>query len=267
MYEAREQYVTTEPWPLDSLRAAADTAHAVPRQGIVLADPSPSRPPSPRPEPASANSWLLLALLAVFCLVCLRFKNNSKYFRAMMRDLTEVRERQNLFDDTVRETSFRFMLNLLCAASGGTLMAMGATWAAGMRGAPGSVTLAVCGLMAALYCMAMPVAYAVVGRIFADAARATMWVKGFVAAQGLLGLLLFPTVLAGLFYPAHAVVVLSVALVCLIITKLMFLFKGYRIFFARGSSWMLFLYYLCGLEIVPLIITYAGALYLIFRLE
>ncbi|MDE6338919.1 MAG: DUF4271 domain-containing protein [Muribaculaceae bacterium] len=40
------------------------------------------------------------------------------------------------------------------------------------------------------------------------------------------------------------------------IGKIVFIYKGFRIFFQQLRSWLLFLCYLCSLEIVPLILAY-----------
>ncbi|MDE5870106.1 MAG: DUF4271 domain-containing protein, partial [Muribaculaceae bacterium] len=55
---------------------------------------------------------------------------------------------------------------------------------------------------------------------------------------------------------------LEIAAGVFILGKIMFIYKGFRIFFNQISSWMLFLYYLCSVEIVPLILTYFATLQL-----
>ena len=71
--------------------------------------------------------------------------------------------------------------------------------------------------------------------------------------------MLFPLSLVALNYPKWDVPVLLIAAGVFVIGKIVFLYKGFRIFFTQISSWLLFLYYLCSLEIVPLILTYLGA--------
>ena len=45
----------------------------------------------------------------------------------------------------------------------------------------------------------------------------------------------------------------------LILVKFVFIIKGFRIFFTESSLWVVFLYYLCSLEIVPMVITFGLA--------
>ena len=83
-----------------------------------------------------------------------------------------------------------------------------------------------------------------------------MWVNGYMATTGLSTLIFFPLSLLSIFYPSDAGIILIVALGGFIIAKLIFIWKGFRIFFKEITSWLLFLYYLCSLEIVPLILLF-----------
>ena len=78
-------------------------------------------------------SWVAAALTVLFCIAGLRYKSNVRYMRALLRETVEVRERHNVFDDTVRETSFMFLLMLLCAGSAGLLL-YSAMASSGFRG-------------------------------------------------------------------------------------------------------------------------------------
>ncbi|MDE6804770.1 MAG: DUF4271 domain-containing protein, partial [Muribaculaceae bacterium] len=100
------------------------------------------------------------------------------------------------------------------------------------------------------------------GIIFTDRNRAALWVKGYAAAQGLLSFIFFPLALLCQSYPGEQMTFLYVAGGALVLAKLIFIWKGLRIFFNQFSSWVLFLYYLCSLEIVPLILTYIAAVLL-----
>ena len=209
------------------------------------------------------GSWLLMGVLLVFCLVCIRFRSNKKYFGALLRDLTTTRERGNAFDDTVRETSFKILLNLLCAVTTGLLIYLGCSRydasIANERFAWSSIGAG------CIYALVMPQLYLICGNVFADSSKARFWVQGFISSQALLGILLLTPLLIGLFYPGATEGVVIISLILLIIIKLIFIFKGFRIFFSQISSWMLFLYYLCTLEIIPIIgMVYAA--YIIYRL-
>lgn len=289
--------------------AAADTAAA----DTVLADSvasdttyvivvNPAEPAETLPAKVSDGgvemSWIIGGLMLLFVVAAIRFSRNSKYLAAMFRDATEIRERRNVFDDTVRETSFMVLLNLLWCVSGGILLyslltrtsiateGISALWTSlaggtdtAASGAPllkngnmsallSGITLpgetiapawgmALCAAGFICYSIFMLGAYSVVGNVFSDRPRVHVWVRGYLASCGLGALLFFPLALITLCYPGNVVWALDLALFGFILTKIMFICMSFRIFFAQIASWVLFLYYLCSLEIAPLFFLYS----------
>lgn len=247
------------PVPADSV--AADTVAHKTVKGIVLVDPSPLHSATPRRTDRTDLSWVLLGIFAVFAVICLRMSRNSEFFKSLMRDLASVRERHNIFDDTVRETSFLLLLTLMCAITSAvllyTIMLSGSLLPPSLTPTRGML---LCLAATGGYCLLMPGVYWTLGRIFSDATRTRNWLRGFTASQGLLGLALLPLALIALFYPEATDVILPIAIAIFAAVKIIFISKGFRIFFTDFSSWLLFLYYLCSLELVPLILTFIAAL-------
>lgn len=238
------------------------------RQGIILEDPA-----SKLSEPVADNgsfgtSWVVLALLVLFCAVSLRFRNNYRYISVIFSDLVDVRERHNAFDDTVRETSFLLLLNILWCFSAGVMLYKALEWSSGYAAAAGfsfsigdnpTLGTALCvGVMVA-YALVMSLAYYIVGIVFSDRHQTKIWMKGYYASQGLSSVALFPLSILVVGYTPWTDGLLLSAGIVFILAKLIFIFKGFRIFFSQVSSWLLFLYYLCSLEIVPLVLVYIGA--------
>lgn len=246
--------------PADSILNDSIGSGVVP-PSIIIQNPARLHDTAPHVSPATANSWILLILFALFAAVCFKFRNNTKYFTNLLRDLTDVRERGNAFDDTVRETSFVTLLNVVCAASVAVLLFITISPASPHHPFNYLQPLA-CFAAAAIYSICMPPIYWCVGNIFTDHTHAKMWTNGFVTSQAVLGVALFPLSLFTIFYPEARHLLIPVAITLLVIAKLLFISKGFRIFFTKYSSWVTFLYYLCSLEIVPLILTYALAEYL-----
>lgn len=242
---------------------------------------SPENPVEALPEKSSqvgdgfGLSWILTGLILLFAIVAIRFSKNSKYVGAILRDATEVRERRNAFDDTVSETSFLIIVNLLWAVCAGIILSrailidpgsVGELWGASLPDIAdaaqlriNTLTTVICVGMMILYVALMSGAYALVGNVFYDGRHADMWLRGFLAANGLSVLLFFALALAALCYPQNSGMIAGIAILGFILTKIMFIIKGYRIFFAQISSWVLFLYYLCNLEIVPPVILYVAS--------
>lgn len=213
---------------------------------------------------SDGQSWVMMILLLLFCITAVKFRTNSKYITSLIHDLTNTRERHNMFDDTVRETSFMVMLNILWCLSAGVILNTLC-----MQVQPQGVSLftgsMVCIGVATLYNLVMLMVYHTVGTVFSDKAHTAMWVKGFVASQGLGGVFLFPVAVLCLMSPLDPAKLLIIAAIVFGISKIIFLCKGFRIFFTQISSWVLFLYYLCSLEIVPMVFSYCAALFLRVR--
>lgn len=222
----------------------------------VVTDPVPGVPPD-------YMSWVYIGLTVLFCIVCFCMHSSPRYWKAVVSDLTDTRERGNVFDETVRETTFLVLLNLLWTVSAGVLLWTAIRWlspdnpvysfSVADKPAPG---IGICSGMCLLYSAAMLLAYWVSGCVFRDRHQAGMWVRGAAAAPAIETVFLFPVALLVLVRPEWTEVLLLTALCTFAMGKIMFILKGIRIFFNHSSSWLLFLYYLCSLEIVPLILTF-----------
>lgn len=259
--EAIDSLVAVDSIALADSVARADGMHLV--RGIMIDRPSVERE-VPLGEGNTGMSWVLTGFILIFVIVCLRYRKHTRYLSAILNDITNFRERHNAFDDTLRETSFVWLLNVLwCAAAGVLLYGL-------LYGTAGTIRfdsqdvgrLGICIGMAAAFTLFLTLSYAVVGSLFADGVKASLWVKGYLATQGLEAILLFPVALLGLCVPSLLSAMIVTGAIIFILAKLLFIYKGFCIFFTEIASWVLFLYYLCSLEIVPIVLTYAAASYL-----
>ncbi len=220
---------------------------------------------------SDALSWIYVILFSAFFLTCIRVRGNFKFIGSFFRDLVVVKERENLFDVTVRETSFIFFLLLLSGCSLGVLLSLAVPIFGGHflsnpdlptfgLAAEGQFIPAItCMGLVCVYIGAMWACYIVVGKVFTDTLHTWLWVRGFTSGTGLGAAVFFPLALAALAYPTHTREIILVAFAMLILVKFLFIIKGFRIFFTESSLWVVFLYYLCSLEIVPLVITFGLA--------
>lgn len=237
------------------------------QMGIVLVDPVATVEPLQVEASDGGYSWIYMILVVLFSAVGLRFHNSPRYVKALLGDLIETRTRNNVFDDTVRETSLMVLLDVLWCACGGVLLWKSLVvpeWAPmGIpEGARPLEGMLLCMGMCVAYTVFLMMAYWVTGNVFSNAASTSSWLKGASASMGIQTVILLPMALLVLSQPQWNTVVLPIALGAFILGKITFIIKGFRIFFNRFSSCLLFLYYLCGLEIVPLIMTYVLTLYL-----
>ena len=245
-------------------------AVAEPVYGLIIENPIVREDPPVGDKEEIGVSFVWLLLLGLFCAVALKFKNNARYLKAIISDLTDVRTRQNAFDETVKETSFLILLNVLWVCSIGILLWQTIMLTVGhppigysfsIPDRPG-LGIALCIGTTSIYTILMALAYWVIGFVFTDSSRAALWLKGAGASQGLETVLLLPLAALSLSYGDWMLQLLEIAAGVVILGKIIFIYKGFRIFFNQFSSWMLFLYYLCSVEIVPLILTYLATLQL-----
>ncbi len=213
-------------------------------------------------------SWILALLALLFCLVCFKSRNNPRYFRQLFRDLRESRLRHNMFDNTVRESSFMVILNITWVVCAGILLWEGVDLylriQSGVVPHSSQMTgMLICIGMASAYKLFMQLAYWMTGNVFSDSRITKEWIKGANSATALESLGLFPLALVALCYPGGSDVAIVIGAILFGIGKLMFIYKGIRIFFSQIASLLLFLYYFCSLEIIPLILMFAGTVRII----
>ena len=109
-------------------------------------------------------------------------------------------------------------------------------------------------LAAALFITLQLFLYRIIGFTFSDDRLTELWVGGFLASQATLGLVLFPIVVITLVFPSTIKLMLTLAIILYVLARLVFIWKGFRIFFNNFSSSIYFILYLCAVEIVPLVL-------------
>ncbi|MBR5030756.1 MAG: DUF4271 domain-containing protein [Muribaculaceae bacterium] len=103
--------------------------------------------------------------------------------------------------------------------------------------------------------------YRLIGFTFADDTLTNMWVGGFISSQATLGLCLFPIAIITLLFPSAIKLMVIFSIILYILARIVFIWKGFRIFFNNFSSSIYFILYLCAVEIVPPLLALAGTVY------
>lgn len=243
------------------------------KKGFILIDPlSEYKNPKERDHgtinPNQGMSWIYLLIAALFCAIAIKSKGSAGYLRALVSDLTDTRVRHNLFDDTVKEASLIILLNAMWVLCSGIMLWIwmrnhfasqppGSSLGISMLQSKG---ILICSGMTAAYLLLMILAYWVVGNVFSNVRETNLWVNGAFASTGLEAFLMFPLALIALNYASWSGGLCVVAIIVFIVGKIAFIYKGFRIFFSEISSWLLFLYYICCLEIIPVILTFAATI-------
>ncbi|MDO4512136.1 MAG: DUF4271 domain-containing protein [Bacteroidales bacterium] len=200
-----------------------------------------------------------LLLLSMFCIVVC-FKSGYMYLENFAHNLFSVRRRRENFfshSHTMGDVRMQWALVFNTCVMQGLLLfyAVGLFVPSLWRGMLENVFLNV-GLLTAS-CVGLHLfqhaLYGVLGYVFGDKTSRRLWLSGFKASQAILGLLLFPVTAFLLLYPSAAELLLTIAAIIYIMVRIVFIFKGLRIFFNKFSQSLYFILYLCSVEIVPLV--------------
>ncbi|MDE6323178.1 MAG: DUF4271 domain-containing protein [Paramuribaculum sp.] len=211
--------------------------------------------PSPRPVLPGYDSGVTALLVVLFLFIASNFRHYSTFIKTFAQDLFKVRRRANIFDDnnTMSETRVLLsMISLLCVSEGILLYS-----AVGLRGEIAVTPFAAVGMLSGLavaYYLCQLAAYRTVGYLFSNGSDTLQWLKGFNASQSLLGLVLVIPALLSLFSPGLSPLLLSLSVLFYGIARLIFISKGFRIFYDNYTSLVYFILYLCTLEIIPPVI-------------
>ena len=170
-----------------------------------------------------------------------------------------TRRRENLFEDhTVNETSIlAALIANTCIVEGFIIyfavQLLRPELAPSLRDSVFLHIASFCALAAGFYTTQWLV-YKVLGYTFSDKEGTRLWLDGFKSSQSLLGLVLLPVLVLLLVYTAHGKMLLYIAALLYLVVRLIFIYKGFRIFYSNLSSVLYFILYLCAVEIAPLVI-------------
>ena len=233
---------------------AAPTADTV----TVMEVPAPGEARPFASSPLHDTPSMVLLLVGLLG-VALSYHTGYKYIENFFHNMFSTRRRENLFEDhTVNETSIQVALIAnTCIVEGFliylTVQLLQPALAASLQASVFPHIAAYCGLAAGFYIVQWMV-YKVLGYTFSDKIGSRLWIDGFKASQAFLGLLLLPVLVLLMLYPAHGKLLIGAAALLYLVGRLIFIYKGFRIFYSNLTSIVYFILYLCAVEIVPLAI-------------
>lgn len=203
------------------------------------------------------NSGVLSVISLVAVLMLLSYSKFRRLFALLTSNLWSLRKRANAFDDrTSNETSVFVLMAVQWSLYTGILLYI---LVAGDVPRPASEAftgcMSVAGVMAGYY-TAQLVAYAALGYTFSTLRGMRQLLGGFTASQSLLGFALMPVALAAIFFPACSGTMVIAGIALYALARVVFIIKGFRIFYYKISSLLYYILYLCALEVIPLIAVY-----------
>lgn len=206
-------------------------------------------------------------VMIVFFFLAISYRKGYKYVSNFSHNMFSVRKRQNAFEDhTMSETQVMIALIANTCLMMGLLLYIGVNEFFPSYKISEHVFAAVSylSLLYGAYIVLQIILYYLLGYVFARYKEDTrLWLDGFKASQSILGLFLFPIVFIILLYPGSTYFMLILSAFLYFCARLVFVCKGFRIFFNNLSSSLYFILYLCTVEIVPVFLMCAGTISLI----
>ena len=218
---------------------------------------------APRQINAGDNSGVLAIVSGVFVLMMLSYRRCSRLFSSLFKELLGMR-RPNVFDEhTSKETGVLTLMAMQWSVYTGLLLytLVALTGNVAQSHAMEDI-LRLIGLTGAYYVFQL-LAYNAIGYTFATPQQHRYFTEGFTASQSLLGFLLIVPALVAIFYHTLAYPMLILGGIFYFLARILFIVKGFRIFYQNIWSLLYFILYLCTLEIIPLFVIYRLALLLV----
>ncbi|MGN0214326.1 MAG: DUF4271 domain-containing protein [Muribaculaceae bacterium] len=230
-------------------------------QSNVLSVPTGESSQYFMPSPLHDTGTMTMFLLSMF-MVTFSLRSGFKYFTNFRKNLFSLKKRENVFEDhnTVNEIITQITLIVNTCIMQGILLNNAITIRHPEITCNSSIfTYIIIAIsIMALYYLLQLSAYYVLGYVFTSRVNVSLLLKGFNASQALLGLFLIPLVILLLVYPIHANTFIFLYIIVYLICRIIFIAKGFRIFFNNYTSIFYFILYLCSGEIIPVIATYYG---------
>lgn len=221
---------------------------------------------STRQNKLNSNSGILTLIVLLFVAISLSFKDYRKLFSKFAEEMrSSHKSRGNAFDERSSHETRLMCLSILqyIVCGGIMLFALAARHSGVSPDDYGFTTLAAeIGVFAAYYIFDIT-AYSVVGYTFAGIENMKVLLRRFNSSQSILGITIALPALIVIFYPLLSDAMIYTSVTLYVLARLLFIIKGFDIFFTNIFSLLYFILYLCALEIIPLIYVYHFALLLI----
>ncbi len=221
---------------------------------------------STRQNKLNSNSGLLTLIVLLFVAISLSFKDYRKLFSKFAEEMrSSHKSRGNAFDERSSHETRLMCLSILqyIVCGGIMLFALAARHSGVSPDDYGFTTLASeIGVFAAYYIFDIT-AYSVVGYTFAGIESMKVLLRRFNSSQSILAITIALPALIVIFYPLLSDAMIYTSVTLYVLARLLFIIKGFDIFFTNIFSLLYFILYLCALEIIPLIYVYHFALLLI----
>ena len=247
------------------LHGGNDTSFQRIDQMPVLEVPAAGNARTHNNSPLHDTGSMIMFLLSCLFLIT-SYRLGHVYVSNLVHNMFSTKGKDDLYTDhTMSDTRIIIALMINTCLMEGLLLFYGLSWYNPQLtlALQNSVFLHVLVLVlsAGLFMTLQLFMYRLIGFTFSDDKLTDLWVGGFLSSQAALGLLLFPIAVITLVFPATIKMMLMMSIILYILARIIFISKGFRIFFNNLSSSIYFILYLCAVEIVPPLLALAGTVY------
>lgn len=211
-------------------------------------------------ENPSQNDGIFLILLCCFILVATSFRRGIKLFSQPFsisknnRNLTEMAD-----SSTIIESRLRFILLAQTFAMEGIAFTFLIHYLKPELTYIGYSKEILCTtVLAILYYNLQQSAYRILGSIFTEPGVTKQWIDNHASINLLLGIVLFPVIFCMIYLSGFLNIGLLLVTISYILSRIIFIYKGIKIFLRDVYGILYFILYLCALEIIPLFLIYKG---------
>lgn len=202
----------------------------------------------PRMVTPGYDSGVMSLVVGTMIVVLFSLKHWRRYFDTFGQDLFSTRRRVDSFEThTIGEAWVSFALVLLMCV----FEALALFCVVQVDGLSPFVLVGGMVLCAVAYYLLQLAVFHVVGWLFSDPVGARQLTHGFVSSQALLGMTLVLPVLVALYYPAFTFEMVCIVSALYVLTRLIFIVKGFRVFYDGLSTVPYFIVYLLAIEVAP----------------
>jgi hypothetical protein len=208
---------------------------------------------------------MFLIFLSCLLIFSFTFTNGRQLITSIFNTIFSPKPRQNMFKETTSRDFFNELLLMIQSVIiSSVLIFATVSHERDIIELPVNRVLNCIGcffLLITVYLFYKRTAYAVMSYVFFDQSRGSFWMEHWSSLLIISGLLIFLPVVVLYFIPSIYYFSFYVILLWFLVTRIIIVYKSYRIFFNGINRLHYFFLYLCAQEIIPLFLLYKGLIY------
>lgn len=219
----------------------------------------------PLPYAPSNDNTIAAILIVCFLLSAMVLSRHHKFLGQLFKDFMLHRERTSIFS-TSTAGDMRSLL-LLSLQTG--MLASVTLFCLLVKQSPQLIIhlsslqwIALFFALCLLYFALKWMLYNLLGWIFFDRAKTSIWLESYSTLIYYLGFALFPLIMVVVYFDQEAAIIIFFSLIFVSITKILMIYKWIKLFCENFYGCLLLFVYFCALEMLPCVLLYNGMLQL-----